>query len=97
MKQIDVQITKGQIEGFAVEMKDGLPTVTASVGLYTAGNKKITTFSISTVSYYENNFELPIEMILPIQEIANRLEAVTIQHCNKALCMIEATGEVVEE
>jgi uncharacterized membrane protein len=61
MKKIDVQITKGEIESFSVTLKDGQPTVTATVGLFTSNSKKITTFQISTETYYGAQFELPTE------------------------------------
>jgi len=96
MKKIDVQITKGQIKSFSVELRDDLPEVTASVALFTADNKEITTFSVTTATYCNNNFELPIQMIEPIKEIASRLEAIVMQQCNKALGRIESKEKQTE-
>ncbi len=93
MRQIDVQITKGQIESFHVTMEDNLPEVSATVALFTADNKKITTFSISTQKWCEPKFELPIEMIDPILAIAERLERIVIMECNRKLQRIEAPKE----
>lgn len=90
MRQIDVQITKGQIESFHVNMVDNLPEVSATVALFTADNKKITTFSISSQKWCDPKFEVPIEMIQPILSIAERLERIVILECNRKLQRIEA-------
>jgi hypothetical protein len=98
MKKIDIQITKGAIKGFAVEMADGLPQVTATVALFTEGGKEVTTYSISTHTYYgTNTFELPAQMIAPIKEITARLEAVLIHERNKSMHLQEVKPEALAE
>lgn len=94
MRQIDVQITKGQIESFAVTLKDNIPDVSAQVSLFTADGKKISTFTIGTQGYHDSKFELPLEMIQPILQIADRLERIVILECNRKLGRLEAPKEV---
>lgn len=94
MRQIDVQITKGQIESFAITLKDNMPDVNAQVSLFTADGKKISTFTIGTQGYYDSKFELPLEMIQPILQIADRLERIVILECNRKLGRLEAPKEV---
>jgi hypothetical protein len=90
MRKIDIQITKGSIKSFEVMLKDGLPRVNAHVALFTENNKEISTFTVSTEDYYGTaKIELPPEMIIPIQEIASRLERMVINECNKSMHLIE--------
>lgn len=90
MRKIDVRITKGEIKSFVVDMKEDLPTVAATVALFTEEGKEVTTFQISTETYYKINFKLPISMIPPIKELADNLEKIVIAECNKQMEMIEA-------
>ena len=94
MKKIDVQITKAQIESFSVALEDNLPLVNATIALYTAGSKRISSYSISSRSYHTSKFELPLEMIDPIMKIARRLEAIVTMECNKSMSMIEVKPDV---
>lgn len=90
MRKIDIQITKGTIKSFEVALKDGLPRVSAHVGLFAENGKEVSTFSITTEDYYGTvKVDLPPEMIIPIQEIADRLEKMVINECNKTMMMIE--------
>jgi hypothetical protein len=98
MKQIDIQITKAQIKSFSVELKDGLPEVAASVGLFTANGKEISRFSVATRGWCGTaQFELPAKMIDPIQRIAARLESIVTNECNKKLCMIKVKTETPQK
>jgi len=90
MKKIDIQITKAQIESYSVELVDGLPDVTATISLYTANNKKISTFALSTKSWQDCSFNLPPQMIPDIKNIASRLEEILIRECKKQLMMLPA-------
>jgi hypothetical protein len=90
MRKIDIAITKAQIKGFSVELQDGLPEVTAQICLFAPNGKEVATFGVSTKDYYGSaKFELPPEMICPIQEIAGRLEAIVTAECNKKMAMLE--------
>ena len=90
MQKIDVRITKGEVKSFMVTLKDGLPTVGATVALYTEQGKEITTFSISTETWQDVRFDLPISMIPPIKDLADKLEDIVISQCNKQMKIIEA-------
>lgn len=89
MKKLDVQITKAEIESFAVEFKSDLPEVTATVALFTSNDKKVTTFTISSGRWSQVKFDVPVGMIPAIKDIGNQLEAIVTIECNKQMIMIE--------
>lgn len=83
MKKINIEVTHAQILSFNVTLSEGKPEVGASIGLYSAGGKQISTYSISTSSWREEDkFELPVELIAPIVSIMQTLEKVVVKHCN---------------
>jgi hypothetical protein len=90
MNKIDIQITKAGINSFSVEFNEGvdLPSVSATINLYTPNNKKISTFSIGTRSWNDNKFDLPVNMIEPIKQIAYQLEKIVTIKCNAALGLL---------
>ena len=90
MKKIDISITKAKIISYNVELNDDLPEVTATIGLFTETDKQISTFSLSTKTFYSQSFELPIEMIEPIKNIAQELETVLTRKCSSAMGLLES-------
>ncbi len=82
MKKLKIEISKAQLTNFSVQFnEDGTPKVMTTIALLTEENKHITYCMISTDSYnYDTKFDLPIEMITPIQKIAQVLENVVIDH-----------------
>jgi hypothetical protein len=98
MNKIDIQINKAQLKSFNVEMNDNIPEIMASIDLYTANDKKITTFTITTQKYYSTpHFELPMELISPIVDIAKRLEKVVIAICKSEMALIPVKTEQNDE
>ena len=87
MRKIDISITKAKLNNFSIDIGDeDKIDINATIGLYTSGGKKITSFSISTESWRdESRFELPIEMINPIMEIARDLEVIVTRNCSSAI------------
>lgn len=82
MKQLSINITKAQLKSYTVELKDGKPEVSATIELYTSGGMAVTTYTVATDSWSDKNkFELPMNAIMPIIELAKALEAVTVQKC----------------
>ncbi|MDD5551469.1 MAG: hypothetical protein PHS34_09430 [Candidatus Omnitrophica bacterium] len=86
MKKIDIQINQAKILGYEVKLNEDKPEVAAEIGLF-SGEKKITTFRLTTENYYSNSvmFELPYELIEPIKQIAQELETILTRECNKSL------------
>ncbi len=82
MKKLNIEITKAQLTGYTVTFnEDGLPNVSASIALLTENLKEVTTHTISTNSWRdEDKFELPLGMITPMQKIAVALEEVIVNH-----------------
>ena len=93
MQGININITKAQICSFSVELEGDLPNVYATIKLCNSSGKKISEFSVSTRSYADKNFELPVEMIPAIKTIAEQLEVIVTRECNKDLNILEYKDE----
>lgn len=89
MKKIDIRLTKAQVTGYAVVLGEGLPEVTATIALYTSAGKEVSKFSLSTNTWQDLHFDLPIEMIPDIKAIADRFEVILLRECNKSLKLLE--------
>lgn len=95
MKEIRIDITGARIIEYSVTLEEDMPSVTATIGLFTSSGKQISKFSISTKNYYDQCFELPFEMIEPIKAIAEALETVLVREANKHLKILpEAAASV---
>ena len=83
MKEIKINITKARIRGFTVAMNDPtFPSVSATIDLLTDGGKIISTYEISSNHWLpEKKFDLPIDMIFPLGQIASQLERIVTEHC----------------
>lgn len=83
MKTLSINITKAQLKSYTVELKEGKPVVSATIELLTEGGTAVTTYTVSTESWYsdKNKFELPMAAISPIVELAKVLEQVTVAKC----------------
>lgn len=88
METIDINITKAKIKSFNVTLDEDKPTVTASVDLFTPNDVKVTSFSLSTESYYDRKFDLPASMVGPILNMARELEHILVLQANKELCLL---------
>ena len=67
-----------------------MSVVSATIALFTEEQKHITDFQISTNSWNkEHKFDLPIEMITPIQKIAGALEHVIVEHIREGQLKLE--------
>jgi len=89
MKKIDIQINQAKILSYSVELKENQPSVTATIGLF-AGEKKISSFSLSTETWQDITFELPTSVIKPILKIAEELETILIRECSSAIGALKA-------
>lgn len=90
MKKIDIQINQAKITGFEVQFnEEGLPDVSATIGLL-SGSKQISTFTLSTKSWQDKVFELPISMIEPIKNISKDLETILILECSASLGQLKS-------
>lgn len=97
MRELKINITKAKIKSFNVELKDDLPEVSASIVLMTETGEQITTYQVSTLSYYSgiNKFDVPAKMIPPILKIAEQLEEIVTNHCNEHQKLLKSS-EVIE-
>lgn len=89
MKKIDIQINRAEILSYEVSLKDTEVDVSATIGLF-AGKNKISTFTLGTKSWDDKNFDLPIQLVEPIREIAQELENILIKECSSALGELES-------
>lgn len=82
MKKLDINITQATLKSYTVELKEGKPEVSATIELLTAGGMAVTTYTVATDSWQDKNkFELPMQAIMPIIELAKVLETVTVEKC----------------
>lgn len=82
MKKLDINITKAQLKSYTVELKEGKPTINATIELLTAGGMSVTTYTVYTDSWSDKNkFELPLAAISPIVELAKVLEDAVVAKC----------------
>jgi hypothetical protein len=83
MKKININVNKAEIKSFSVELNEGEPEVSASIGLFSEGGKQISTYTIATNSWNEETkFDLPVELVSPIMSILEVLEKVLVTHLN---------------
>lgn len=93
MRKIDIQINQAKITSFEVEFgEEGLPEVTARIGLL-AGGKQISSFALSTKSWQDKSFELPVSIIKPIIKISEELETILIIECSSAMGYLKSGFE----
>jgi hypothetical protein len=90
MRKIDISINQAKLLSFDISFnEEELPDVTATIALL-SGNKQISTFSLSTKSWQDKVFELPITMIQPIKDIAKDLEVILIRECSASLGQLKS-------
>lgn len=89
MKKIRIEINQAILLSYKVELNENLPHVTAEIGLY-ANQTKISTFSLSTYTWQDASFTLPITIIPKIKAIAKELENILIRTCSNSIGMLEA-------
>lgn len=76
-----------------VTLKDDLPEVYATIGLYTANEICISEYSLQTNGWDDNKkFELPPSLIVPILNITACLEHIVAIHCQSSQRLL---GEVI--
>lgn len=93
MKNISIEINNAKIESYSVELKDQLPEVNATIGLF-SGEKQISSFSLNTQGFYQGvKFDLPARMIQPIIDIAHELENILTDQCKKSFVALPAHEE----
>lgn len=94
MKKINVSVTKAQILSYRVEITKDAPQVSATIGLFTDGGKKISEYSISTNSWNdEDKFEIEPTMLSPIMDIMYDLEGIVVRHMNEGQLTLKKGDE----
>lgn len=94
MKKLEINITKAALKSFTVSVDGEQPSISATIALLTDGGKAITSYTISTTSWQEKDkFELPMNAIKPMAELAKILEGVVVRHCQDSQLAL-ASGEV---
>jgi hypothetical protein len=84
MRKININITHAHIVSFAVKLNEDKPEVEATIALLTDKGQTITTYSIATDSWREDNkFDLPVGVIAPIMALLGELEIIATRHCNR--------------
>ncbi len=82
MKKLDIAITKAQLQSFTLDIRGNEPQVTATIGLFTEGGKKITEYSASTNAWDETKkLTIPPEALYALGTAAKIIEASIVKHC----------------
>lgn len=91
---IEINITHGKLESFSVHLGDKLH-ISATLGLYTDAENKVSSFSVDTRNYYgETKIDLPIGTIPAIQKIAEEIELAVVRKCREGqLALAEKNNE----
>lgn len=88
MKKLDINITKAQLESFSLTLNEK-PVINASLGLYTEGGKKITTYAASSNAWDETKkLEIPLEAHALLAKAAKLIEASIVKHCRDSQGML---------
>ena len=90
MRKIDIRITKAQIKSFIVTLEEDAPEVQATIGLYTENMKEVSDFTISTRSWATVKFDLPVEMVFAVKDIAAQLERIVTMQAQSSICLLGA-------
>ncbi len=81
MKKLTINITKAQLTSFEVKLEDGKPVVNVTIALLNEGNEVITSYTIFSDEWHSKKFELPIEAMPLIGQLATIFEGVAVRHC----------------
>lgn len=90
MRPIEINLNQAKIDSFSVEFGSEKPVVNVTIALLGPGGKKISTFSIGSASWREHYFDISPDLMQSIIKMADTLEAVVTNECNKQLNLIEA-------
>jgi uncharacterized protein (DUF983 family) len=85
MESIDLRIETAKLLNYQVEFIADTPHITATIGLFIAGDKKIAEFTISTKSWYAVQIDLPMGIIDSIVQIKDTLEKQVVVEMYKSL------------
>ena len=85
MQKLDIKITKSRLESYNVSFgEDDKVNLTVTIGLYTDEMKKISSFSLSSEAWREeNSLVIPIKSYKLIKEIGEQLEELTTAKCRE--------------
>lgn len=91
MKKLNINISKAQLTSFTVALKEGKPEVHVTIALLTEAGEPITNYGIGTEAWRaDSKFDLPIEIMPMIGDIARVLEAVAVRHCQSGQLALPA-------
>ncbi len=96
MRKLDIQITKAAITGFSVDFgqEQDKVSVTATISLITEYGKHITSYSIRSDSWSEDDkFDVPYSIIDSIKSIASDLEKIVSKHCQEGQLMLKSNED----
>lgn len=97
MKKLQINITKAQLTSFEVKLEDGKPVVNVTIALLNEGNEVITSYTIFSDDWHSKKFELPIEAMPLIGDLARIFEGVAVRHCQAGQKTIAAPEPATEE
>lgn len=93
MKKIEINISHAKIESFSVNLESDIPTISATVGLFTANEKKISTYTVTNRRYYWEEAEFPPEVFDGLYRMLDIIERVVTNNAKSKIGLLSAKTE----
>jgi hypothetical protein len=100
MRTIDIRIEKARLTSVTVNFPEDalkLPSVLATIGLYSINGKRVATYALQTDHWEKNlKFDLPDQVLPVLGRIRDEIEQVVVAHCMGQFKQLPSGAEVVE-
>lgn len=97
MKKIEINISHAKIESFSVSCEEDIPTVSATIGLYTENEKKISTYTVTNRKYYGEQIEFPPEIFDWLYRILDVIETTVTRNAQSKIWLLPSKNKDEEE
>lgn len=88
MKKIDINISYAKIESFSVNLESDIPTISATVGLFTENEKKISTYTVTNRKYYWEDVEFPPEIFDGLYRMLDIIERIVTNNAKSKIWLL---------
>lgn len=93
MKKIEINISYAKIESFSVNLESNIPTISATVWLFTANEKKISTYTVSNRKYYWEDVEFPPEIFDGLYRMIDIIERIVTNNAKSKIGLLSVKTE----
>lgn len=96
-RPLNININQARISKFMVTFEKELPQVNVWIDLLAPNGSKIAEYSLATNSWNDKTkFDLPFDLVPPINDIANVLERIVTLHCQATTLQLPEAGSSAE-